>query len=283
VTRNDTATSYDYALLFVGPRASVQSSLRAGEWPAPSQVELLEAEDAPELRFVFEQNARPITDDGGLLREFVNLASDVPEEPELLKWNNEALLSFARRFGPLGLCGEHAWPITHSLSFADQGGAPCPMRIERGEEHSIVQEQATSWASYSRTARAILNLLVAPANLEELERLRRNMGPSIDHAGDAIDAWLDLCFFQLSLTQPPFVRLGRLHPTPPLFGQLGLALALEATRTGGAAVCANCGDFCDAKTKPREDRKSWCRKPECRRAQWREAQQRHRKGDKVPR
>jgi hypothetical protein len=270
------ATVSDWVLRFCGPRGRAQGLLRAGEWWAPSRVDLVEAGQAPELRFVFDSATRPAADDGRLLQDFINLAHDVPNEPDMVEWNKEALISFARRFGPLGLCRQHAWPITHSLSFAGRPGAPCPMRIRRTRERNTVSERALSWASYSRTARGILNLLVTPNNERELESLRRTMRRPIRHAADAIEAWLELCFFQLSLTEPPFIRLDSLHPIPPLFGQLGLALALEATRTGGAAVCVSCGDLCDLKTKPRQDRRFWCRKPECQRAQSREAQRRHR-------
>src|SRR5262249_17277602 len=153
-------------------RGGVVGSLWAGVWHAPSRVELVQAGHAAQLRFVFEPDARPATDDGGLLREFVNLTHDVQEAPDLPKWDDEKLLSFARRFGPLGLCGRHEWPISHSVSFDGRRSAQCPMRIARGRDRSVVREGAESWARYSRIARAILNLLVAPDREEELERLR---------------------------------------------------------------------------------------------------------------
>jgi hypothetical protein len=277
-------SSSDYVLTLARVEP-VSAALRPGPLVRPDSVRLITVRyrgrlrrgREPWLEMRFSGAAAERADSRELLRQFAALTFDSGAcKPESVR-------AFAARFGALGLCREHGQPLAHRFSFGGGRAGVCPLDYVQRADCVVVREPVVGWMRWSLAARAILNLIATPGNQDELAKLRLIMGRNAGNVVQAVNIWLSLCFFQTQVEPGPPPRLGNFASVIPLFGQLGLQLALELGRTGGLAICAACGEPCDVRVKPREGRLAWCRKPECRRAMYREAQRRHRAGLAKPR
>lgn len=268
-----TQTAEDWIITFAGAPA-VRSLFKPATQIAPSTARFVRRQGDPYIEMAFRSDANAVNAaPREALREFVGLSRD--GAAGWLTGEPDRLLAFVRGFGPLGLCRAHQAPLTHTVSFARRGAASCPPQIRRGAGRTVLNEPVAAWLRWSRVAKACLNLTAHSDNSAEL-KIVQQLFPRAASVLDGVDMWLSCCFFQVALARGPVTRLGDLIPIPPLFGQLGIQLALEVVRAGGVAFCANCGDVCEPRVKPQTRRRAWCRKEECRRAMWREAQRRSR-------
>jgi hypothetical protein len=277
--------SHEYVLTLARVEP-VSTALRPMPLVRPDSVRLITRHPEPWLEMRFSGAVAERADSRELLRQFAGLVRDQGDLNQgnfMLTYQPESARAFAARFGALGLCREHGQPLAHRISFGRRRPGFCPLDIRRTDGGIVAREPVIGWMRWSRAAKAILNLIATPSNQDELAKLRLIMGRNAGNVVQAVNIWLSLCFFQTQVEAGPPPRLGNFASVIPLFGQLGLQLALELGRTGGLAICAACGEPCDVRVKPREGRLAWCRKPECRRAMYREAQRRHRAGLAKPR
>lgn len=237
----------------------------AGRWVVPSGIEL----QGDQLIWR-EFPARQVSAGPKLLEEFVRLA-DRPAE---------AVLSYARRWGVLGIC-EHGLPLSHNPPPTPLGPGSFPMTWCRplAAESGVFREPLDAWWRYSRQYRAVLNLaaclhdgrLGQPEDWKVLfykeseERAvpwwRRRMDAEWSVLSFVVNEWLDIARVRI---RHVFER-GK-HDLPmsgmALFGALALQLLLAATRTDGLAICSACGLSYRPSRQPTTNRRRYC--AECR-------------------
>lgn len=243
-------------------------------WRLPVRVSV--AEDAGWLEFVYRESTRGSVRDlhAPLLRpmllQFIEIArGDDPRDSNRLTGYPAKAIVFARRYGNLGICGAHNLPCWHR-------DPPCPAFFERRQNVLHVRERLAGWYTYSRLARAILNLVAkpqSPARRNDLNRLNRFFGRTVSGPVNAVNALLRGCRIDLRLHRKP-PRLG-LFPLPAGFGQIATQLALVVARRRAIALCDGCGRLFEVGRQPRSDRARYCK--DCGiKAAWRDAQRRHR-------
>jgi hypothetical protein len=289
---NEHMTGGNDYVLTLARAEPVSAALRPGPLVRPDSVRLITVRyrgerlrrgREPWLEMRFSGAAAERADSRELLRQFAALTFDSSQGDFGFGCKPENIRAFAARFGALGLCREHGEPLAHRFSLGGKRAGLCPLDYVQHADCAVVREPIDGWIRWSRAARAILNLIANPGNQDELLALRLATLGDVADVVQAVNIWLSLCFFEVRVEPGPPPRLGNFTSVIPLFGRLGLQLALELGRTGGLAICAACGEPCDVRVRPREGRLAWCRKPECRRAMYREAQRRHRAGLAKPR
>jgi len=250
----------------------------ARRWNLPEWVDpIRDALGDPYFEFRYRESERgklkrrPLTQPPRwMLEEFVEIASaDEPEESNRLIVNPAAALSFARRYGALGVCAQHNLSCWHT-------GQPCQVILKRHRSVVRLRERVEASYAYSRVARAILNLAAkpkAPRRRADFNRLQHFFGRPVPGPATAVNYWLRACRFDLRFHGDP-PRLD-LFPLPSVLANLGIQLALVVARRRGVAVCAGCCALFLVNRQPRQDRNHYCKK--CgKKAEWLDAQRRRR-------
>jgi hypothetical protein len=223
------------------------------------------------LLFSSEIRKRVAPDAAGLLTAFAGLADT----------DAHAILRYAKRFGPLGICGRHKLPVFHAVELC------WPKRADSG-----FAEPIATWRRYAKRVSAILSIAAAlrrhePASADAwrpllplfgISSLDDDEAPDDDDEAASVHTWLlgqalnDL----LDEARPqPAVRLddaGRLRitfrgaglpsgalPSPPrglrvtgrdvswlssagnLLSAIALQTAMAAAGHSGLTRCADCG------------------------------------------
>jgi hypothetical protein len=181
----------------------------------------------------------------GTLTEFADLAQgDCVADGRLLR--------FASRYGGLGLCKQHGWPLAHTRPH-------CPTDRTRGRLGDSYREPIQSWRAFSSYASTILFVLVGRPGAERdamLELLRKGGDEDANHA---IVRWLMGGELKLRFLNRPS-RL-TLYGAPPLWTAIGLQLATLAAGAKGVILCSACGRLDSVKHPHRNgNRRSYCSK-----------------------
>jgi hypothetical protein len=194
--------------------------------------------------------------DSRILSDFLRLADA----------NASRIESFAKRWGPLGLCA-HGEPSVHSQP-------PCPIPTKRGSQTRW--EALAAWRGLSARARAILVLA---------QRLRSNQRPAIGEWRAAIPGQLQAsetigsrgeATFASELNQwlrdadltpqLQFVRLSQpliRFATPTAFGAVALHVVLAALGAREMETCGACELPFLTERRRASSRRRWCARPEC--------------------
>jgi hypothetical protein len=234
----------------------------------------------------------PLRDAKGALDRFVRIkqADDV--------------LAFARRYGPLQLCG-HGKPASHGGE--DEEGRLLKCRPSR-------REPVDRWLFYVANARAILKIasamrqgiLAERRDWDELYRSRRTEAGTFGGAEQTLrnlsgqglpvprDMVASLQWLHLSNVVNYWVNVSNVRPevsrswtgkdSAPgielvgvgIFGALAVQLLAAIAGAHGTYFCCGCGDPYRASRRPRTGQRHFCRKEECKRAGTRERQSAHR-------
>jgi hypothetical protein len=241
-----------------------------------------------------------------ILDEFVGLHRRTGAE------GDAAILRFARRYGVLWLCREHALPTTHSASCRGALGRP-PWRErlaawrtysrlfanaallseslqarddgdDRGELWAALELRPREDREWDDEPRRVEPVFfdsytdavgrILPIARRDRERIRRNQREML---AKIVDEWLRVggvrTFFSWDPT--PLLRSSE----SSLFGALALTLALRISQRATLFTCDNCGGPLPSSKyhPPRLNERHWCRKPKCRRAMRADASREHRR------
>jgi hypothetical protein len=234
----------------------------------------------------------PLRDARGALDRFVRIKQ------------TDDILAFARRYGPLQLCG-HGLPASHRGE--DDEGRVYKCRPSR-------REPVDRWLHYVANARAILEIasamrqgsLAERRDWDELYKSWRNEDGTFggaeqilhDLSGQGLPVprdliaplqWLHLRevvndWVNVSNVRPEVSRSWTGKGSAPgielvgvgIFGALAVQLLAAIAGAHGTYFCCGCGDPYQASRRPRTDQRHYCRKEECKRAGTRERQAAHR-------
>ncbi len=271
-SREEERLNWELAGLVDTESGRLERPLADDEWRVPGTVELdgdrlvWEWGDPAHVRFSRSGN--------DLLEDFVRLA-DTP---------SDAIRDYARKWGVLRICA-HGEPMSHN-----PGGSDSPACLPLGWHPGSGGgwEPLEPWRRYAGRAQAILRAAAAlhvdgkvdpgdwvrcfPEDLPLEDPFYAV--PKESRLGLAINFWLGTAKPSgLHADWPrdgaPSIVLGL--GRAPLFAAIGLQLLFSATRSGGLAVCSNCGTPYFPTRRPRKDQRSYC--PGCRkRAGARDAQ-----------
>lgn len=173
-----------------------------------------------------------------MLLDFANLNGD-----------NQRLLTFAMRYGALGLCTKHGWPLAHSRPY-------CPATCKEVKTGETRREPLAQWYEFSELASAIL---IALGNDGDKARaLAKIRAYGTNHPQAAIYNWLAGADLRVGFTGRPLRLL--LYGIPPLWAALGLQMASIAVKAKRVALCTHCLRLF---TPDRESPRSFC--PICKR------------------
>jgi hypothetical protein len=248
------------AALFDGSE-TLEKPLVSDELAIPKRLELI----GDSLQFSAAVSKHVPSNSAGLLTDFVALAHDD---------NGRAIVRYAKRFGPLGLCRKHSLPALH----ADQ---PCwPKRASEG----IFTERLASWQHHARRVRAILSIAAAfrrsePGAADDWRTLFRELARAIPDSDEgrawflalAVNGLLDNAQPKLMIypsgrnrLQIAFAGVSMLagvqllnHSDPTatkvethwlssagnLLAAISLQTAMVVASHGGLAKCSDCGDL----------------------------------------
>lgn len=222
------------------------------------------------------RGARQVPPGTGLLDGFAKLGDAPPGR----------IGDFALRQGVLGIC-EHGLPCSHALEctplgWDGQGGWEqlARWRYYARRARSLLIIASRLHGQFRQTGAGEL----APCTKEELEPLKRELAKVLLAAGrlgprprlvphdwwqmiaDVVNEWLAigevrprLLPTETTVPGPPKLVLApqwRVHgPEFPLFGQLGMQLALAVTKERGRVYCVSCGEPFDPSTR----RQKYCK------------------------
>jgi hypothetical protein len=248
-------------------------SVIEGELWVPGETTLLDGQ----LLFRGTRSVKPIHPE--MLQEFMEVG---------ITGEESALVIFARKYGPIGLC-RHGIPYGHNRqSYARKFQVmDCePVRLQ--ESKWEYAEPIATWFKFARQAHAVLS---CSARLHEMRR------PPAEELRIAYPDW-----FEQELREPPkpnletsraiiagaintWIFFGGLRPQfawgrkgcsvlfgtgdyTSLFGALAAQLMLGAAMTDGWVTCSDCGMPYAPARRPNPNRRRFC--PECGlRAAWR--------------
>lgn len=270
--------AFDYVSLLAEGSDDFQAGFPAERWTLPEQASLIPDGRSGDgfVEFLYRERVpgkpgRKVPSPRPMLAQFAEIArGDEPEDSNRVTLSDpDLLLAFARRYGSLGICGRHNVSCWHVVP-------PCPSPFERKAGYWRVRERLSAWLTYSRLARAILNLVAkpqAPGRGSDFKRLDYFFERPVPGPATAVNYWLSVCRVALRLHgEPPRLSL---FPCPAGLAQLGIQIALVVTGRRAIALCDGCGKMFDVKHQPRRDRMRYC--PNCGiKAAWRDAQRRHR-------
>jgi len=220
--------------------------------------------------YVKRAMARP---DSRLLTRFIELADA----------SDDKILTYARRYGRLGLC-QHG-----ELQHLANDNADC---IQIGRNAMFV-EPVERWRENVKRARALLNAIAQFSKSGTVsDRTLIALNPKLSLSAAAsrktriagwalIAAWTQMWLraFRVRpviLYDPRTKRFhARLRGRPGLGSALALQLMTLACQSKGIAICSSCARPFPPKRRPTPTRESYC--PKCGiHAAWRDAQRRHR-------
>jgi hypothetical protein len=160
------------------------------------------------------------------------------------------LISFATRYGGLGLCKEHGWPLAHKKPY-------CPTDGSETRDGHIYRENLRAWRVFSHVARAIVTVLVAPRGATRDAELAVLKKGGDSDADQAIARWLAGGELKLRFLSSP-TRL-TLYGVPPLWTALGLELAAMSVGAKAVILCSACSRL-DVVKRPRrnDNRRTYC-------------------------
>lgn len=219
------------------------------DWQRPTEIELFRGR----IRWSAAQKYRRTRADGSMLERFVSLPSGT----------DAAIVRFARRYGPLGLCA-HGAPASHSPH--------C---------RPVCDESLEDWRFYSRSALAMLRIGAAIA----LERLpdaadwqalykksgrvapwwHRDINTEKSALEDVLNEWLSYAMprFEVNWPLTPHSRPALEMAPAGMAGALVLQLVLRVGRKDTMAACDNCGALYSSQRAPKTGQRHFC--PDCRR------------------
>jgi hypothetical protein len=219
-----------------------------------------------------QDKRRPVLSSPQLLADFLELADNS---------NDAAILTFAKKFGPLELCRRHELPVIHSVRGFSLPEDICrPSRCGNG-----YGEPLEAWRRLSRTAGAVVRIAAnhqegqvgtaqdwAVLRKSRIKPVYRRYGSAATVNQDRyrllrfVNAWLAIGGTRLRFDwlrdKPEPVLAGR------LFSLLGLQLAAVVAEVQGWVVCSVCFRpfHITTKTKrPRQGEAHACHRPECKR------------------
>jgi hypothetical protein len=173
------------------------------------------------------------------------------------------LLTFASRYGGLGLCAEHGWPFCHTRPH-------CPTKHTHVGDLSTYRERIGDWLFFSRIARAVVVALTTrakdklePALAELREFISTSSGtpgrPTAWEPYRVILQWLAGGELKIWFgDRPPRLTL---WGAPPLWSAIGLELATLAVGARGIVLCSACGKLDSTKRlRTNPNRRSYCSK-----------------------
>jgi hypothetical protein len=191
---------------------------------------------------------------------------------ELAEADGSRVLSYANKFGVLGLC-EHGMPLGHKGQMPIEGictpiGWPSPE----------CRESIEQWHFYARGFRAVLRLSVAlhegkSGNADdwkhalELPRIiadaRRSEGPW-DSVFGIVNRLMDMSAVRPYCNVKPdktmYVELRATNVNSVLFATLVTELLFTVTKSKGLLVCSHCGRFFLPNHRPRTGVRRFCRR-----------------------
>jgi hypothetical protein len=256
-----------------GPDFKLDRPLESRPWTA-RDVEI----EAGRLKWC-ERPGEAVSPSRGLLEAFIRL-DGAPDD---------AVLRFAKRWGPLGLC-EHGFPASHPGDYWPTRPVefhPCPDRPTIGEHHRCIRrgyhedarwEPITEWRQWTKLAKATLEFVVSlqQPKVPPIEmwgamcalegsptgsgfpgwpRTRENAQA---YLAMMIGYWLRAANLQLSVEigQRAGITWGSLEN--PVFGAIAMQLALVASGKWGLAICSGCGTSYAPSRQPREKTRHYC-------------------------
>jgi len=210
--------------------------------------------------------------------------------------SQQKVADFARRWGVVGLCREHMWPHVHSRYPGGGDEEVYGCTLLGGRRPFIPIEWYRQLAQRSRSVLNIASRLHRgiPGEPEDWEVVvpevahwddtvintrwkqvpytkAARVADERDALGDVLDRWLDL-----TRTRIRFSWVGE-HPTfglaaSGLVSAVFMSLAFSAARSGGLAVCSNCGRAYTPARRPAAGRRCYCTDEQCQKARVRDAQ-----------
>lgn len=209
-----------------------------------------------------EQLTRP---GPGLLESFLKL-SDAPDDAA-----DDAVLKYARRWGPLYLCKD-GLPVGHTQP---DGGQICALLPPPDRKRSgSIWEPVEAWRHISRQVGACLRVADSLNEgkqpdrrlwLSLVDRWPRKRLPTQDsqwaHLTLRANQWIEWGRVRPELIRPASQR----HPLMELgvrgvFGAIALEVGLVLARTDGFAFCSACGDVYKPKRRPVTYERRYCAK-----------------------
>jgi hypothetical protein len=236
-----------------------------GDWQAPKNIALRTYAGTKAITFSWRDGATVHTPRVRMLEDFLSLA----EEPD------DAILSYARRWGVLELC-RHGLPASHNKFFISQ--PPDCLACE-----SLRIEALDEWRRLSRAMGAALiidaaleqrttpdsavwQLMPAPYDSCFWRRGSKRDQVRIEkmYLADVLRDWMHFGDVRISpswRSNSTEVCLSLDIEYGGLFGALTMQLALALTKSDGYAICDGCQHPYFPKRRPRPDRQNFC--PKC--------------------
>lgn len=272
-------------------------SLGSRFWPAAASVEL----DSEQKRLILplmpgrawppDRVLRLVGPGRDMLAKFVKLAEAPPE----------AILSYARIWGMLGVCERHNLPCTHNpppftVRTLAVGVSSVWCQPQWSNDEGF-RESVETWQGFSRLMRALLNIASdlhldrqtcrddwhsaftdGPGSLVLLlnEMGIKNWGFALDYP----DMWKEPSEIQWQVVERILnlmLEWGNVRPifqvtkgTPSikmgsegLFGALVVLLMFAIGRMDGFAICTACRESYPPKRRPRIGQRNYCSNPQC--------------------
>lgn len=200
---------------------------------------------------------RDAAPDGQLLERFLGLYS-APDA---------AILQFARRYGPLGIC-PHGLPSSHDANCRPAGW-----------QDGLCRETLSDWRFYSAHAVAVLKVaaaltrdqLPAPADWQTIYQRSgrkapwwtRDIGVERENVADVLQEMLSHGSPRLTAVWNPGCRPALEIAPGGLYGVIAIQVCLRAAQTDGLARCDSCACwFTPPQRKPKAGQRTFC--PDCR-------------------
>jgi len=212
--------------------------------------------------------------------------------------NVEKIQTFARRYGPLGLCYQHSLPLLHEAEFHCAPAYREPIETWRALARAaaaLVQLRALGSGSWKDASWLSAKLRSWPRSLDPAKASPARRRELIDRC---INRWLACSAIRPRIQDGRFVLLAESSefPGPNLFGVLAIALAYDISGAEVRVPCQGrgCKRWCELPKNASPTRRHYCR--HCRgintplkdaqrdlRRKKREAQQLRREGNSIQR
>jgi hypothetical protein len=190
------------------------------------------------------------------------------------------LRDYARKYGVLGLCGEHQAPEGHRVRPGEVFGICAP---EWGGAPELCRERVDSWRYYAGFFGAVFRLASAiysetPCDARDWSLLGIDTNTDLNMRGGNLGALATMINGLLTVAplQPTagggtiVVRLATSNNWSGLFGGLAALLLFAVSKVGGLQTCSSCGGIYRPVRSPVAGRNRYC--SECGlRAAWRTA------------
>ena len=276
------------------------------QWPVPYDVSLVGDTlifTLPRDERLSERRAVP-PDELELVNEFARLSESLdPREKVAIERSDEALLNFAKRYGPLWLSddGLPAMRIPLRLRNELNPKSYAASRLTRWPGRTKHTEDIGDWLLYSSQVQAIQHVVRVLAKNSTDESLAEGETPSVltamwafiapltpedvyvdsdDHVvhgrpqprsqdewrqatASAVQQWLDFGDVRVTFTWPTDNVPMVDWVSDNLFGALAMQLSLAVAQCDRFAICAGCRHPFGTTRRPRVDRDNYCPDKAC--------------------